>query len=221
MESMFRSGWVRVTYIGRTLYLHNEFRSPMERQKRVALDMALETGRFDSVLWDDGERVRDVKEGVSFAGFLKEAEQIDWLGVTRGMFPDGQSFLHEGKLVYEAKESGRLIQFTYYNDPNPKVFLEFLWSGGEPDNPSKKDRVASAYKSMSELKGSSVEFMRKIRDYFLNMKRMGVGVEFSAADYMDEAPRRERLFGKMLHRSGFELSGVTKDDQTGDRHLFR
>ena len=89
MESMFRSGWCRVTYIGKTLYLHNEFRSPMERQKRVALDMALETGRFDSVLWDDGERVRDVKEGVCFREWLdplrrndgSDPEDIFWVGV--------------------------------------------------------------------------------------------------------------------------------------------
>lgn len=62
-EELFRAGWARVTFIGSVLYLHNELRSPLERQRRAAWDMALETGRFDRVLWDNGDGVRELPEG--------------------------------------------------------------------------------------------------------------------------------------------------------------
>jgi hypothetical protein len=70
-EELFRAGWVRVTFIGGVLYLHNEFRSPLDRQRRAAWDMAIETGRFDRVMWDNGDRSRDLSEGVGFREWLQ------------------------------------------------------------------------------------------------------------------------------------------------------
>jgi len=59
-QDFFRDGWVRVTYVGRIIYLHNDVMSPNERQKREVFDFALESGRFDRVVFDDGEHEREL-----------------------------------------------------------------------------------------------------------------------------------------------------------------
>lgn len=60
---MFRSGWMRVTWVGSDLYLHNDLVAPNPRQRRAALDMALESERFRRVMWDSGEGEREISEG--------------------------------------------------------------------------------------------------------------------------------------------------------------
>jgi hypothetical protein len=59
-QDFFKNGWIRVTYVGRIIYLHNDVMLPNERQKREIFDFALESGRFDKVVFDDGEREREL-----------------------------------------------------------------------------------------------------------------------------------------------------------------
>ena len=161
-----------------------------------------------------------------FRDFLREGVQEDWLGLTRGMFPggvlrDGLLNGDAGGVTYEASKSGRVVSFSYSEDDSgPKVSVDFRWEDLDYGSASKKDKVVQSYKSMDRLGRGSVGFLRKLAGYLVGLTRIGVGVEMSTADYMDAVPRRGRLFGKMLVRSGFSPSGVTLDKWSGDRHLY-
>jgi hypothetical protein len=191
------------------------FAAGLEDYSRISLWRKLGSGWLNRFM---GETDRSR----GFRDFLRDGVQEDWLGVTRGMFPGGS--LRDGDsggVVYEVSDSGRLISFSYSDDPDPKVSVEFSWESLDYESASKKDRVAYLYKSATGLRRGSLGFMRRLEGYFAGLKRIGVGVEISTADYMDAVPRRGRLFGKMLGRSGFEHSGVTLDKWSGDRHLYR
>ena len=196
------------------------FAAGLEDYSRISLRRKLVSGRLHRFM---GET--DKSRG--FREFLREGVQEDWLGVTRGMFPGGEvregglNYDEKGGVTYEVSDSGRIVSFSYSEDPDPKVSVEFHWESLDYESASKKDRVAYMYKSATGLRRGSVGFMRRLEGYFVQLKRIGVGVEISTADYMDAVPRRGRLFGKMLGRSGFSHSGVTLDKWSGDRHLYR
>jgi hypothetical protein len=54
---LWRRGWQRITYMTPTLFAHNEFQPPNEKQKVKLIELALELG-LNKVEWDGGEKER-------------------------------------------------------------------------------------------------------------------------------------------------------------------
>jgi hypothetical protein len=58
---LWRQGWQRITYMVfgdlSTLFAHNEFQPPNEKQKAKLIELALELG-LNKVEWDGGEKDR-------------------------------------------------------------------------------------------------------------------------------------------------------------------
>lgn len=57
IQTLFEEGWMRIIYIGDTLYACNDAKMPLnQRQKQNLADFAMFSNRFTEIVYDDGER---------------------------------------------------------------------------------------------------------------------------------------------------------------------
>lgn len=60
-EDLFRAGWMRLTYVGNTLYLNNDFFAPNMKQKKEVIEFVLENKpRFEKIVFDNGIGEREL-----------------------------------------------------------------------------------------------------------------------------------------------------------------
>lgn len=72
VNELFESGWMRITYIGDTIYMSNDISiPPTYKQKKSILDFALESdGRFNHVIYENGQgREIELTESNRFISF--------------------------------------------------------------------------------------------------------------------------------------------------------
>lgn len=74
MEELFDAGWMRVTYIGDTIYISNDLAVlPTYKQKQSILDFAIESNeRFKHVVYENGQgKETELTENFSFKLWLE------------------------------------------------------------------------------------------------------------------------------------------------------
>lgn len=76
MSDLFDSGWMRVTFIGETLYMSNDSSIiPTNKQKKAVIDFSIESnGRFKHVIYENGQgketELTESKKLTTFKNFI-------------------------------------------------------------------------------------------------------------------------------------------------------
>jgi hypothetical protein len=76
MSDLFDSGWMRVTFIGETIYMNNDSSIiPTNKQKKAVIDFSIESnGRFKHVIYENGQgketELTESKKLTTFKNFI-------------------------------------------------------------------------------------------------------------------------------------------------------